>query len=251
MKRVIMSALGVLSLWALQAPVDAQTVNIFASGVVSNNAFDNTGVFGAPGGSIVGDAFTFTAIFNLADAGYFNDGQRSDIYGGQSYSYLPYDPPSLGGGVLTINGVSQAISGQWNSTLTAISDPLLSADIQDVQDLVTSSAFSENNAVTLYEMPWSGPFSYPNPVFPQGNLCATAQCDESSFAFNETLNGFTIESAAGGLSPSVITLAVSTAPEPSTWALMLIGFGATGAALRARHRIDRVRSGPCQYCVNA
>jgi len=33
-----------------------------------------------------------------------------------------------------------------------------------------------------------------------------------------------------------VSLRISAAPEPGTWALMLMGFGGAGAALRSRRR---------------
>ena len=43
--------------------------------------------------------------------------------------------------------------------------------------------------------------------------------------------------ANGNLAPTSITFTVSSAPEASIWALMLVGVGAVGGALRARRKI--------------
>ncbi len=155
MNRHVLSALAALSLLAFQSPANAQIVKVTASGVVSAG-FETAGaLFDDPGSVLTGDAFSYTATYNIAHAGYFINDERSDIYGGAAYSYLPYDPPSLGGGVLTINGRSQAIAGQWNSWIFAGDSPTYSNDFQTVQDYVDTDAFSENNAVLMYETPAS------------------------------------------------------------------------------------------------
>jgi hypothetical protein len=232
MNRLVVSALGALSLLACQAPASAQTVKVTASGTVSFG-LDTTGdVFGPQGSVLTGDAFSYTATYNIAQAGYFTNGQRSDIYGGQAYSYLPYDPPSLGGGVLTINGESQTVHGQWNSWIFAASSASFSDDFQLVQDYVNTPEFSENNEVQMVEIPGFGLFSYPDLMLPSGNLCDIADCTSSSFAFNESIDGALVSQAFGNLAPSQIVITVSPAPEPASWALLIAGFASLGAVLR-------------------
>ena len=236
MKRLVMGALGALSLLASQTPASAESVTVTASGTVAGG-WDTTGVFGAAGSNLDGAAFSYKATYNLAHAGFDNFGTRSDLYGGAGYYYLSVDPPSLGGGVLKINGVSQTVSGQWNSLLLAMNADPFNFDQQAVQDYVNTSGFYQNNAVLLVESPAFGLFTSLDPIFPTGNVCATYSCAGGNFSFNETLNGVVTMAANGNLAPTSITFTVSSAPEASIWALMLVGVGAVGGALRARRKI--------------
>jgi hypothetical protein len=66
-----------------------------------------------------------------------------------------------------------------------------------------------------------------------------------SFAFASTMctGVATCDQALVGLTPGssifgpvTISVSVTTVPEPATWAMMLVGFGGLGAAMRARRR---------------
>lgn len=50
-------------------------------------------------------------------------------------------------------------------------------------------------------------------------------------------NIFFTDASSGGTGTVSVTPVTSGAPEPATWAMMLIGFGALGASLRMRRRI--------------
>lgn len=234
MKRLFAAACALSAILALAAPVSAETVKIYAQGVVSVGQ-DLTGLFGTVGENFSNDPFTFTATFNLAHAGYDNFGNRSDIYGGAAYSYLPVDPPSLGGGTLTIDGKTQTLQGSWNTLLLSTVGPY-SEDVQNVQDYVNDGVTYLNNAVTLAEWPGFGLFA-PPPGYapPSGNLCLVDTCG-SGFAFNESVNGTTVYAAYGNLAPSIVTITVIGVPEPMTWAMLIVGVAMIGFAARRRHR---------------
>ncbi len=52
------------------------------------------------------------------------------------------------------------------------------------------------------------------------------------YTTNNVLNSYGFETAAN----TVITATVAAVPEPTTWAIMLVGFGMMGASLRYRRR---------------
>jgi hypothetical protein len=229
-----LAALGALSILTITTPASAEKVTITASGLVANG-FDTTGLFGAPGTRLDGATFSYSSTFDLTNAGYTNDGNRSDIYGGEGYSYLFYDPPSLGGAVLKINGRQQSLNGQWSSWLLAyVGGP--SFDVQVVQDRVVSGTHFKDAAVVLNETPSFGLLSFPNTAFPYGNLCAVADCSSSHFSFYESLDGVTTVNTYGNLSPSSITFTMGSVPEASIWAMMVVGIGGIGAAARSRRK---------------
>lgn len=49
---------------------------------------------------------------------------------------------------------------------------------------------------------------------------------------------FWVQEASPGTAPYAFDFVVSHVPEPSTWAMMLIGFGAMSVALRRRRRVE-------------
>lgn len=77
----------------------------------------------------------------------------------------------------------------------------------------------------------------PTDVTFTGDCCGDQ--DEFFFAHSLALGG--TDAITGGAFPSDVTLAVSASgsvtsavPEPAAWALMLVGFGGVGAAIRGR-----------------
>lgn len=59
-----------------------------------------------------------------------------------------------------------------------------------------------------------------------------------AFTTNQTLNGIGFETAPGTTITATtdFSAAVAPVPEPATWALMLLGFAAVGASMRAKRR---------------
>jgi hypothetical protein len=115
--------------------------------------------------------------------------------------------------------------------------------------LLTSTTANFDPFLALY----SGTF---NPASPLTNLVVA---NDDFTTGNSTLSGFTYALLASSNYTAVITgfnnadfgtyaLTISTAaeaaiPEPATWALMLVGFGAVGASARYRRRGTAVRFG--------
>lgn len=224
-----MLGLGAALALAWTAPASAATIKIFATGTVSAG-IDVTGVFGAANSNLSNSVFAYEATLDLSDALYSAyGGFRTDIFGGELYS-----SPSIGSGALTINGKTMALHGQWNSFLSAFIDGMLNADRQGMQDYVDDGVRYLNNGVLLEQLPSAGFFTLAGYKPPVGNLCQFHACG-GNFAFNESRSGDVISQAYGNLAPAVVTIsAISAVPEPKTWAIMTLGFVATGVALRRR-----------------
>jgi hypothetical protein len=72
-----------------------------------------------------------------------------------------------------------------------------------------------------------------------GGVLAYLQFDDTldgSVQPDPLLSGAIYNTEAGNLSDSSFTGGVSVVPEPATWALMLVGLGGMGAALRSRRQ---------------
>lgn len=230
--------LGAIAALLVVAPVSeaaAKSVRIDAVGTVAFGT-DGIGLFG--GGSLAGAAFSFTTTLDLTNASYSNVGFRTDIFGGESYDYLPGPtPPSLGNAVMTIKGIDTTIIANWNTMLTAFSGGF---DLQGFQQRGLPSAPGLVKSVTLVEQPGFGLFDLANYQAPTGNLCPTVQsCNTSNFSAE--LSGATYLQTFAQLSPTSITFTVlpdapepGVVPEPSSWALMICGFGLAGGAVRRR-----------------
>lgn len=77
-------------------------------------------------------------------------------------------------------------------------------------------------------------------AFSVGNQYSTAVLGGNSLAAGTS--GFSGTGSLGAFVPANFSAAVSNAPEPGTWALMILGFGLAGAALRHQRRMRNVAS---------
>ncbi|WP_293676410.1 PEPxxWA-CTERM sorting domain-containing protein [uncultured Phenylobacterium sp.] len=78
--------------------------------------------------------------------------------------------------------------------------------------------------------------SYDNPFLPMcssGFTCGSAA--PTTFA-----SGYTISGTSGGWLAAAGSVSVVPVPEPSSWALMILGFGGIGAVLRRRPQVATV-----------
>jgi hypothetical protein len=210
---------------------EAVTIRMQADGVVSLGQ-DYTGVFGLAGQSLVGRAWSFVGDFDLSNAGYDSISSpfvQTMIYGGSAYDGHPGAAPSIGGGAFTLNGHTETISGNWYGFLLATMGWGFSFDQQAVREFNPIGGFDKT--MILSQEGSLGPFTLPGYVPPAGDLCESRVC-RAQFSIHERTGGQTITHVFASLSPSRTTITV--VPEPATWALMIIGFGATGSTLRRR-----------------
>lgn len=136
---------------------------------------------------------------------------------------LFFGEPLVGSGTLTTNDVSQvsALNGYTYQTITEISGTFNGSQITGLANVTGS-----NNLFYL-----TGPF------FVDGNgLGFTTAAGSAVNLFVTTGTRYRLN--AGGLSTGFVTASASAVtaavPEPATWALMLVGFGAIGVSMRRR-----------------
>lgn len=201
MKRVLIAAVAAA---ALAAPASA-TVN-----------FDF-----APGAASPGTGFvvinTFDTAAGITGSGFQIKTPPADGAGAPPANSVPAGTPYLsvlGGGSATIGfgGAFRAFQFDWGSI--------------DTYNTLTIHWLGGNTAVipgTNFTNPANG-----NQVSPGTNGLLTVSGDAG-----ELFTGITLSSGTNSFEIDNLAVAV---PEPASWALMILGFGGVGAALRSRRR---------------
>lgn len=246
MRAYVLSAVAALLLVAPATQAAAKSVKIDAVGTVEFGT-DDVGAFG--GGNLAGAAWSYTATFDLTHAGYLaSGGFRTDIFGGEVYSYLPGGaPPSLGNAVFSMKGVDRLIEANWNTTLVAYNDGVSNFDQQYVMSRRQVGADFFAESVLLVETPGHGFFDLANYQPPAGNLCGAGYtCNTGNFVLTKYTNGQFAANTFAQLNATSVTLTLvadpppppppppTAVPEPATWALLIGGFSLAGGALRRR-----------------
>ena len=226
---------------ALPGTADASTYLVTFQGVVADG-YDLTGLFGGDPAvtTDIEEGTAFTAMFTLNDPSpgslVETDGTtfyRS--YGGTNYGLGVPGPLSA---TLTINGITQSIAG---NTLGIVykANNLNGYDefLYDAEDTVQDSLDFVDDYLQIYG------FSNLNNIFDSVNLgdpvnyafgADDALTGTFQFSRSDEGTGNYSRFAYGSLRPQSITIAPleSAVPEPATWALMLVGFGLIGGAMR-------------------
>lgn len=147
---------------------------------------------------------------------------------------------------LTIEGVTLHYAGDrlsrdtaivYYSGLTQIQQAIVekldpnAADPPDGHSQISSFVTSENGPANIFPLDLSTPYDVA-----LGHI-ATLPNGSGNFTWWPDANGTAL--ASGLLSPDHVTLTAldSNVPEPASWAMMVLGFGAIGGAMRASKRV--------------
>lgn len=183
----------------------------------------------APGGVLLANYIDFGVDFTYGgNEGYFNDSLPGfDPYyafGGAGFNLDTHDPYEFVDGRIVVQGTT---------------------DIGQTSFLSLFAGFAFTNTLTLQAWNFKGEL-----VGTAQNDCGAGQC-RSYITLNAPGISYFRLSSTGQDTYGIpeIQLETPTAapanfvPEPSTWAIMIMGFGAMGAALRQRRRqLVRVRA---------
>ncbi|MDZ4373402.1 MAG: PEPxxWA-CTERM sorting domain-containing protein [Phenylobacterium sp.] len=220
---------------ALLAPGAAQAAKyrIIYTGVLKDWSYDQTGVFGTPDTFLDGEAFKATflltwpspgADYRLSPGSAFAEGGAT-ILGGV---------PGIVSAQITIKNVTKSVSGEWLSfhgrrdsatgdSFSHYADEVALGGPRDVYYGEISMAVSGKRDL-IDGLEFANPINY------------TRQAGDSSgglILFRGTKSGVVYEYAeATALTVNSVTM--TAAPEPSTWATMIMGFGLIGSAMRRR-----------------
>jgi hypothetical protein len=232
MFRVALMACALLA----AAPAQAGKFLITYSGTVVGS--DNGGIFGAPG-ALFGD---FTAVYTLTtglpSTYVYADESLSYSYGySQSESY--HNPSPLKA-TLTINGVKKSFQERYGFVQQRNVTNLPGA-FSTFDEVVHYIDVSSENRDEMY----LGFVSVDDDIVDSSDFTKPFSFDAGPMTefyghFQYSEGGRT---ALGTLTPRRVTLeaAAPAIPEPATWAMMILGFAAVGAAMRRqRHQQAKV-----------
>ena len=227
------AALALVAVFSIHTAAPAATLVATWSGFVSSGA-DSVGAFGDIGTDLTGEPFTATFTYNTDGAAIFNGGAA--LAGGVGV-FAPFGQldqyASPGTALVTIAGTSVALEGDYASWL------IISPDEFQLSSLVVPGLPSR---FTLQIN--GGSTSFPDSLeagFGPIALCADLpsiycggfmRLDESTFL---RLQGTTVALTVSA--PWYVGDNAGQVPEPSTWALLIGGFGAAGFCLRRQSRV--------------
>jgi hypothetical protein len=211
------------------APASATLIDAIWTGTVgpAGGTIDGAGLFGPTGANLSGDSFTATFELDTSKGTpwFAIPAGENYLIGGSLYGQ---DSPVIDA-KLTINGKTATVSGAYNGSVQAFDG------YPSVGNQQWNGVYYGKNSLWLYV---ADAF-----LSPSGNIPITFDVPFSlTFGSADAGSGFLGYQTAGldtslNLSPTSLTYEYPTsaapaagAPEPSTWAMMLLGFAGLGYA---------------------
>jgi hypothetical protein len=239
-KKLLLSAALVAGSMFSAAAVNAQTATITVTGNILNG-YDKAGAFGSPNSNLTG--LPFSAIFTVqpkAGDTVINTPSLSYLFGTGGASPVTaalsigtgtyYFGGKLSGSALASNGASPGTIGvdglYYSSEDTDVStlppaSTLFYVSIQSVRDLLSKADFSSYSTINL------------TPADNAQGLAQVANYNQLTGTYNDvSYANLSLTSISAKLSAPV--------PEPATWAMMIVGFGLAGVALRRQRSRGQV-----------
>lgn len=220
----------------LASPAAAMVHHLTYKGVVTS-ALDQTGEFGQ-GASLVGMSFIAKVVYDDANPGASHTGGvYYDDYAGYGADN-PVTASILLNGVTRTFGATYGRDSRLDRTLQpgCLSDCTAVSFQQNAEDRYTQGGIYTLNYINLGGSSDDGALSglahtapnFSNPPFGVYAYVSLFEQDIVTLAVSRSAAVFvTIDSVTGAV------------PEPSSWALMLLGFGGVGGLMRRRHAATR------------
>ena len=234
MKTKILAMIGALAAigYATHASAGIYTVTYKGTVVPADaNATDTDveNLFG--GGNLTGDAFTAVYTYNTSLGSETTTTTTDQLVGGLDYYNSATGAPvaaPITSVTFTINGDSYTYTPDYDAIAYA------SNTGKTAGEYIEEQAYSTAGDVSLMKLTSATAPKSLSTTF-TGTGSTTANYLDTAFVNGQDdVIGFTTTSA------TVAAVAVSAAPEPSTWTLMILGMGGLGLAFRQAKR----RAGP-------
>lgn len=180
------------------------------------SGYDSVGLFGSVG-SLVGRSFTSTHLFEVPDQYVSPNGTY--VVGGTDYP--SFVNPSLGA-MITIDGKTLSIAGEKTAYYSFFSTSRTAQSI----GLYNGSILNIGNGVVLPDL--ANP-----PITVLGSfdrLVPAGAYAVQYLSYGSDIATGKVTSLSGG----IYQAATGAVPEPATWMMMLLGFGAIGYAMRRK-----------------
>lgn len=221
---------------AITAAPAAAAVRIahFAGTLVSG--LDQTGLFGTPGADLAGAAITASYRYDTAlGLRNSNPGVSEEVFGG---SYFGISSPVTNTRI-TINGISHDIASLTTSTAFTSLGFGIAFDSYDFED---NALFQTANGAGNFDVTTLAgfPSALDTLVAPRAVTLSNSYFQFTTF---DKVNLVQSVRSYGEWEASA-TFSVTAVPEPASWALLLIGFGLVGGALRRRPAVTRPSASP-------
>jgi hypothetical protein len=220
--KMIVSAAAFAAAMGTFAPASATIIDVIYKGsVLEGSGSDDLGLFGPVGGSLVGDAFIATFEMDTSKGNNLSTPTENLIEGGIAYGV---DSPMLKA-TLEINGMTADVGIGTSGTVQSF---LGQPGVANQQTHIVQGT----NLMLLNVSDASGasvgniPFTIDVPL--------TFTLDSSDTGFGQANFSSSGITTALSLSPTQLIYQYPSpdgaAPEPSTWAMMLLGFAGLGYA---------------------
>ena len=217
LSKFAVGAAGIAALLAASAASASVFVATYTGTVYDSH--DYTGVFGGAGSSLDGDAFTAKYVYDTAVGYRYTPGNWDQIYGGSSYGV-----PSPVNATISINGITQVIAGNYSGEAYAqsgkLSEYVEDHNLSNTRNALFNEAFPSGGGPNL-----------------ELTVPLTGATGDGYFQFvnYDPITGVYTTDSIGQFTNETVQVQ-TVVPEPSSWALMLIGFSGLGAALRSNRR---------------
>ncbi len=224
MKAKLLAAAVAVAFVTGATSASAALVDVVYSGTVYDSN-DLTGVFGPPNTSLDGDPITVTYEFDTTQGITSASPTQNYAYGGGFYGA---SSPALSV-VITVDGVSvSAGAPNYIGEIYGYNDGSISEQLHEASNYSDNGVIFEDSGAETYIYNYNGmlpasittPFTYA--VQPGDSTSGYFQIQTYTYATGAA------QYASGSI--NIATLTVSVVPEPSTWAMMLIGFAGLGFA---------------------
>lgn len=217
MRAFVVGAIAALSLVATAVPASAAIVLVTYSGTATGR--DNLGYFGQAGELYRNTAFTATIQFDSTL------GTRTT---NEFYDDLQVGEPTAGiAAALTLNGQTFNFSQiDYFQQLTDFVSDVFGTQVGN-WDQVGNKGSSQTMSFGLSLMPVPSTIDVPAHYEGSFGCCTSAM-------FSENIGSIYVQSEFAFDTNIIDVKVTGPVPEPSTWELMILGFGSAGAMLRRR-----------------
>jgi hypothetical protein len=205
----------------------AAIMDVTYTGTVSSGT-DYLGVFGTAGANLTGSSWVATYTYDTSLGYLSSSSSLYQLYGGSAYYYAPTSP--VLSSMVTINGVGKAVDASYSGQVYGSNNGSVSQQFHTAENSSSGQFEKLNNGIYNYN--GSLPASITTPFTHTVN-----SSDAYHLGYYNSKNGTVYDYISANLETLTVSEHVAAVPEPSTWAMMLLGFaGVSFAAYRKKKR---------------